>query len=188
MSMGINNSVIVVIIRMKYDINYGISKKSSDIPHQSSVCPQNSPIDCNGVQLKISITLFLVLRPLYRRSGDVHAYNINYENSIYIRCKRDWRCKSMMATLGVCRIEIRARITRTTFETPKYPRRPRDQYTAQIVNTLELSAPHHNWGKKNLSNLVISLVKLQTTNTCICSSKKMVALWNSRIVKHSRDL
>ena len=32
--------------------------------------------------------------------------------------------------------------TRTTFETPKYPRRPRDQYTAQIVNTLELSGPH----------------------------------------------
>ena len=31
--------------------------------------------------------------------------------------------------------------TRTTFETPKYPRRPRDQYTAQIVNTLELSDP-----------------------------------------------
>ena len=36
--------------------------------------------------------------------------------------------------------------TRTTFETPKYPRRPRDQYTAQIVNTLELSAPPPNRG------------------------------------------
>ena len=39
--------------------------------------------------------------------------------------------------------------TRTTFETPKYPRRLRAQYTAQIVNTLELSAPPPNRGKKN---------------------------------------
>ena len=39
--------------------------------------------------------------------------------------------------------------TRTPFETPKYPRRPRDQYTAQIVNTLELSAPHQIELKKN---------------------------------------
>ena len=54
--------------------------------------------------------------------------------------------------------------TRTTFETPKYPRQPRDQYTAQIVNTLELSAPHQIELKKTLSNLVISLVKFQTTN------------------------
>ena len=37
-------------------------------------------------------------------------------------------------------------ITRATFETPKYPWRPRDQYTAQIVNTLELSAPPPNRG------------------------------------------
>ena len=36
--------------------------------------------------------------------------------------------------------------TRATFETPKYPRRPRDQYTAQIVNTLELSALPPNRG------------------------------------------
>ena len=70
--------------------------------------------------------------------------------------------------------------TRTTFETPKYPRRPRDQYTAQIVNTLELSAPHQNWGKKTLSNLVISLVKHQTTNTCT-----YVAAQNGRTVKQS---
>ena len=54
-----------------------------------------------------------------------------------------------------------------TFETPKYPRRPRDQYTAQIVNTLELSAPHQIELKKTLSNLVISLVKFQTTNVHI---------------------
>ena len=68
--------------------------------------------------------------------------------------------------------------TRMTFETPKYPRRPRDQYMAQIVNTLELSAPHQNWGKKKtLSNLVISLVKLQT-NTCT-----YVAAKNGRTVK-----
>ena len=41
--------------------------------------------------------------------------------------------------------------TRTTFETPKYPQRPRDQYTAQIVNTLELSAPHQIEFKKKTS-------------------------------------
>ena len=73
--------------------------------------------------------------------------------------------------------------TRTTFETPKYPRRPRDQYTAQIVNTLELSAPPRSRGKKikqnkTLFNLVISLVKFQTTNT-------YVAAKNCRSVKQS---
>ena len=71
--------------------------------------------------------------------------------------------------------------TRTPFETPKYPRRPRDQYTAQIVNTLELSAPHQiELKKKPLSNLVISLVKFQTTNTCT-----YVAAKNGRTVKQS---
>ena len=68
--------------------------------------------------------------------------------------------------------------TRTTFETPKYPRRPRDQYTAKIVNTLELSGPHQIQLKKNLSNLV----KFQTTNTCTYVAAKngwTVALWNS---------
>ena len=35
---------------------------------------------------------------------------------------------------------------RATSETTKYPRRPRDQYTAQIVNTLEPSAPPPNRG------------------------------------------
>ena len=75
--------------------------------------------------------------------------------------------------------------TRTTFETPKYPRRPRDQYTAQIVNTLELSGPHQiELKKKHLSNLV----KFQTTNTWTYVAAKMVALWNSRIVKQSMDL
>ena len=62
---------------------------------------------------------------------------------------------------------------------PKYPRRPRDQYTAQIVNTLELSAPRQI-ELKNLSNLVISLVKFQTTNTCA-----YVAAKYGRTVKHS---
>ena len=66
--------------------------------------------------------------------------------------------------------------TRTTFETPKYPRRPRDQYTAQIVNTLELSGPHQIELKKTLSNLV----KFQTTNTCT-----YVAAKNGRTVKQS---
>ena len=76
--------------------------------------------------------------------------------------------------------------TRTTFETPKYPRRPRDQYTAQIVNTLELSAPPPNRGKKKqLFNLVISLMKFRTTNTY--AAAKMVAVWNSRFVKQSSD-
>ena len=60
--------------------------------------------------------------------------------------------------------------------TPKYPRRPRDQYTAQIVNTLELSGPHQIEFKKNLSNLV----KFQTTNTCT-----YVAAKNARTVKQS---
>ena len=75
--------------------------------------------------------------------------------------------------------------TRTTLETPKYSRRPRDQYTAQIVNTLKLSAPHQIEFKKNLSNLVISLVKFQTTNTCTYVAAKKwshcetVVLWNS---------
>ena len=35
---------------------------------------------------------------------------------------------------------------KSDFETQKYPKRPRDQYTAQIVNTLELSAPPPNRG------------------------------------------
>ena len=68
--------------------------------------------------------------------------------------------------------------TRATFETPKYPRRPRDQYTAQIVNTLELSAPPPNRSKK-IFNLVISLVKFQTTNTYVAAKK------NGRTVKQS---
>ena len=66
--------------------------------------------------------------------------------------------------------------TRTTFETPKYHRRPRDQYTPQIVNTLALSGPHQIEFKKTLSNLV----KFQTTNTCT-----YVAAKNARIVKQS---
>ena len=65
---------------------------------------------------------------------------------------------------------------RTTFETPNYPRRPRDQYTAQIVNTLELSGPHQIEFKKKISNLV----KFQTTNTCT-----YVAAKNARTVKQS---
>ena len=74
------------------------------------------------------------------------------------------------------------RYTITTFETPKYPRRPRDQYTAQIVNTdWSWVAPTKLSLKKNLSNLV----KFQTTNTCTYVAAKKwshcqtVALWNS---------
>ena len=105
-----------------------------------------------------------------------------------LHCILVMRCY-MWTRTWCCHVFVsHSRLTRTTFETPKYPRRPRDQYTAQIVNTLELSAPHQNWGKKTLSNLVISLVKLQTTNTCTYVAAKMVALWNSRIVKQSRDL
>ena len=62
---------------------------------------------------------------------------------------------------------------------PKYPPQPRDQYTAQIVNTLELSAAPPNGGLKNpnkLFNLVISLANFQTTNT-------YVAAKNGRSVK-----
>ena len=66
--------------------------------------------------------------------------------------------------------------TRTTFKTPKYPRRLRDQYMAQTVNTLELSGPHQIEFKKKLSNLV----KFQTTNTCT-----YVAAKNARTVKQS---
>ena len=69
--------------------------------------------------------------------------------------------------------------------TPKYPRRPKDQYTAQIVNTLELSAPHQ---------IEFKIKTLQPGNQpgevsnikyiYICSSKKWshcetVALWNN---------
>ena len=75
--------------------------------------------------------------------------------------------------------------TRTTFETPKYHRRPKDQYTAQTINTLELSAPHQNWGKKN--PLQPGNQPGEASNNkymYICSSKKWshcetVALWNS---------
>ena len=76
-------------------------------------------------------------------------------------------------------------VTRTTFETPKYPRRPRDQYTAQIVNTLELSAPTKIEVKKN--PLQPGNQPGEASNNkymYICSSKKWshcetVALWNS---------
>ena len=67
--------------------------------------------------------------------------------------------------------------TRTTFETPKYPRRPRDQYTAQIVNTLELSGPHQIELKKKTP-----LQPGEVSNNkymYICSSK------NVRTVKQS---
>ena len=70
------------------------------------------------------------------------------------------------------------------FETPKYPRRPRDQYTAQIVNTLELSGPHQIELKKPLQPGEVSNNKYMY----ICSSKKIVTLWNSRIVKQSKEL
>ena len=74
--------------------------------------------------------------------------------------------------------------TRATFETPKYPRRLREQYMAQIVNTLELSAPDQIEVKK-IFNLVISLVKFQTTNTYVAATKRShcetVALWNSLV-------
>ena len=90
-----------------------------------------------------------------------------------------WSCAWLQALYK--RIEVMSlKKTRTTFETPKYARRPRDQYTARIVNTLELSAPHQIELKKNLSNLVISLVKFQTTNTCT-----YVAAKNGCTVKQS---
>ena len=75
--------------------------------------------------------------------------------------------------------------TRTTFETPKYPRRPRDQYTAQIANTLGLSAPHQNWGKeKNPLEPGYQPGEASNKYMYICSSKKWshcetVTLWNS---------
>ena len=78
-------------------------------------------------------------------------------------------------------LQIMNLTTRATFETPKYLRRPRDQYTAQIViHTLELSAPPPV-EVKQFFNLVISLVKFQTTNS-------YAAAKNSRIVKQSSDL
>ena len=76
--------------------------------------------------------------------------------------------------------------TRTPFETPKYPRRPRDQYTAQMVNTLELSAPHQIEFRKK-KPLQPGNQPGEVSNNkymYICSSKKWshcetVALWNS---------
>ena len=81
-------------------------------------------------------------------------------------------------------------LTRTTFETPKYPRRPRDQYTAQIVNTLELSAPPPNRGLKKTNKTLqpCNQPGEVSNNKYICSSKKKVALWNSRFVKQYSDL
>ena len=81
----------------------------------------------------------------------------------------------------------RKKKTRTTFETPKYPWRPRDQYMAQIVNTLELSAPHQIELKKNKKTLQPGNQPGEVSNNkymYICSSKKWshyetVALWNS---------
>ena len=105
-----------------------------------------------------------------------HLYNRKCQDYVYVKWE-DW-C-TMWKINHHFRHENKV-TTRTTFETPKYPRRPRDQYRAQIVNTLELSAPHQNWGKKTLSNLAISLVKLQTTNTCT-----YVAAKNGRTVKQS---
>ena len=73
---------------------------------------------------------------------------------------------------------------RTTFETPKYPRRPRDQYTAQIVNTLELSAPHQIELKNPLQPGNQPDEVSNNKYMYICSSIKWshcetVALWNS---------
>ena len=71
-------------------------------------------------------------------------------------------------------------ITRTTFETPKYPRRPRDQYTAQIVNTLELSGPHQiEFKKKPLQLGEVSNNKYMYICSKKCSHCETVALWNS---------
>ena len=73
-------------------------------------------------------------------------------------------------------------VTRATFETPKYPRRPRDQYMAQIVNILELSAPLSNRGKKKKKILQPGNQPGEVSNNkYICSSKKVVALWNSLV-------
>ena len=46
----------------------------------------------------------------------------------------------------VTRSQSMSIFTRATFETPKYPRRPRDQYMAQMVITLELSVSPPNRG------------------------------------------
>ena len=77
--------------------------------------------------------------------------------------------------------------TRATFETPIYPRRPRDQYTAPIVNTLELSAPHQIEVKKKPLQSCDQPGEV-SNNKYMCGSKKMVALWNSHFVKQSSDL
>ena len=72
-----------------------------------------------------------------------------------------------------------------TFETPKYPRRPRDQYTAQIVNTLELSVPHQIELKKKPLQLGNQPGEVSNNKYMyICSSKKwshceIIASWNS---------
>ena len=65
--------------------------------------------------------------------------------------KNDWFKKSYWEV----KMEKTARKTRTMFETPKYPRRPRNQYTAQIVNTLELieCSPTKSRLKKTSSTL-----------------------------------
>ena len=84
----------------------------------------------------------------------------------------------------MCEIEAQKE-TRTPFETPQYPRRPRDQYTAQIVNTLELSAPHQIELKKKPLQPGNQPGEVSNNKYMyICSSKKWshcetVALWNS---------
>ena len=78
-------------------------------------------------------------------------------------------------------------ITRAMFETPKYPWRPKYQYTAHIVNILELSAPPPNRGREKTLQ-PCNQPGEDSNNKYICNSNKLVVLWTSRFVKQSSDL
>ena len=80
-------------------------------------------------------------------------------------------------------------VTRTTFEMLKHPRQPRDQYAAQIVNTLELRVLPHQIKVKKKKKIPLQPCNQPSevsSNKYICGSKKWsqcetVALWNSLV-------
>ena len=98
--------------------------------------------------------------------------NFEYHGKIYCQTS------NIMCTLVV--------ITRVTFEMPKYPRRPRNQYmspSSKYIGAKSPPPPPHpptHPQKKKKKNLV----KFQTTNTCIIQKW---SLWNSCTVKQSSD-
>ena len=128
-------------------------------------------------------------------SGINSSYHIKHDNGKIIMCTGKvhyvpWlQVQVTISTSTFSKYFVMKRfsntiITRTTFGTLKYPRWPRDQYTAQIVNTLELSAPHPIELKKPLQPGNQPGEVSNNKYMYICSSKKWshyetVALWNS---------